>query len=80
MKNEFVFTKNRSFAFETKGMYTKISVVYCNTLKLIRLFESSFIWGGCNLTPNSPTFLFQEELMEYQYNFMELLNNLFKIA
>ena len=32
------------------------------------LFEGSFFWGGVNFTP----FIFQEELIQYQYNFMQL--------
>ena len=51
------------------------------------LFEGSFSWGkgegeggsvGPPLLP--PVFKFQEELIQYQYNFIELLNNLFKVC
>ena len=36
---------------------------------------------GVNLTPPPlPPSIFQEELTEYQYNFLQLLDNLFKIC
>ena len=31
---------------------------------------------GANLTP----FIFEEELIQYQYNFMQLLNSLYKVS
>ena len=40
------------------------------------LFKASFFYGGLNLTP-PPPFIFQEELIQYQYNLIQLLNNLF---
>ena len=45
------------------------------------LFEGSLFWVGVNLTPLpiSPSFIFQEELIKYQYDFTQLLNNLFKV-
>ena len=41
------------------------------------LFEGSFSWGRGKF--DSP-FIFQEELILYQYNFIQLLNSLFKIC
>ena len=42
------------------------------------LFEGSFFWGGgVNLPLTS--FVFHGELI-YQHNFMQLLNNLFKVC
>ena len=35
------------------------------------LFEGSFFWTH---------FIFQEELIQYQYNFIQLLNKLFKVG
>ena len=42
------------------------------------LFEGSFSWGGEGLT--LPSFTCQEELIWYQYNFIQLLNNLFRVC
>ena len=43
-------------------------------------FEGSFSWGkGGQFDPPS-LFIFQEELILFQYNFIQLLNNLFKVC
>ena len=36
------------------------------------LFEGSFFWGG----QFDPSFIFKDELKQYQYNFTHLLDNL----
>ena len=45
------------------------------------LSEGIFFWEGFNLPPNTPPppLRFQEELTQCQYNFIQLLNNLFKV-
>ena len=40
------------------------------------LFDGSFFWGGAQF---DHPFIFQEKLIEYQYNFTQLLKNLFKL-
>ena len=44
------------------------------------LFEGSFFWGGGEGQFEPPPFIFQEELVSYQYNFIQLLTNLFKVC
>ena len=45
------------------------------------LFEGSFFWGvgGRGYQFDFP-FIFQEELIQHQYNFIKLLNNLFEVG
>ena len=49
-----------------------------------RFFEGSFFWRvSISLSPPPPPphpLIFQEELIQCQYNFIPLLNNLFKIG
>ena len=42
-----------------------------------RVFEDSLFWG-VSIWP--PSFIFQEELIQCQYNFIQLLNNQFKVV
>ena len=42
------------------------------------LFEGSFFWGVSLIPP--PSFIFHEELMQYEYNLIQLLNKLFKVG
>ena len=56
--------------------------LYCYLLALIRLgfLRVVFSGGAVNLAAPPfppPPFIFQEELIQYQYNFIELLSNLF---
>ena len=37
-------------------------------------FEGSFFLGGCQFNPH-PLLTIQEELIQYQYNLIHLLNN-----
>ena len=63
-------------------MCVAISLFYLNPNKA-GLFEGNFFWGGgrggVNLTPSAPALIFQEILIKYQYNFMQLLNNLLSL-
>ena len=54
----------------------KFPVSFLNPKKA-GLFEGSFSWGEGQF---DPPFIFQEELIEYHYNFIQLLNNLFKVC
>ena len=51
-----------------------LNIRYLNPNKA-GLFEGSFFWGKVNLTP----FKSPEEQIQCQYNFIELLRNLFKV-
>ena len=42
------------------------------------VFEGSFFWGGAGGGQFNTSFIFQEELNLYQYNFIQLLNNIFR--
>ena len=51
------------------------------------LFESNFFWGVCGegggegvIWPFSPpsSFIFQEDLIQYKFNLIQLLNSLFR--
>ena len=43
-----------------------------------RLFEGRFFWVGGQFEPSFIFFIFQEKVFQYQYNSMQLLNNLFR--
>ena len=43
-----------------------------------RLFEGRFFWVAGQFEPSFIFFIFQEKVFQYQYNFMQLLNNLFR--
>ena len=47
-------------------------------LTLIRLAFFAGSFSGGSIWPHR--FIFQEELIQYQYNFLKLLNNLFKVG
>ena len=51
-----------------------------NTITVIRLgfLRVVFSWEGGGQF--EPPFIFQEEFIQYQYNFTQLLNNLFKLC
>ena len=55
-------------------MLTLIRMGIC---KAVCFFVVFFGVGGCQF--DSP-FIFQEKLIQYQYNFIQLLNNLFKVG
>ena len=44
------------------------------------LFEFFFSWMGQFNNNTSQPFIFQEELIQYQYNFIQLLNTLFQVG
>ena len=51
------------------------------TLTLIRLgFLKVVISRGRGKAQFEPTFIFQEEIIEYQYNFIQLLSNIFRVG
>ena len=83
MKHKPVFLK---IANMYSSVQQELSIIYLarsehlipNPNKAGRL-EGSFSGGGVNLTPLRP-FIFQEELIEYQYIFIQLLNNIFKVC
>ena len=63
-------------------------ILNSNNLDFSRVFFSNGVVGcgvgggveGANLTPHSSSFIFQEELIQYQYNFIKLLNKLFRVG
>ena len=50
------------------------------TLITLGFLKVVFSGGKVSLIPLPPYFIFQEELIQYHYNFMQLLNNLFKVG
>ena len=73
--------------FRKKGYYQEIGCLLTVAILAFNpnkadLFEGSFFWTGVNLTPPppSPQFIFEEELIKYQHNIIQLLKNLFKVC
>ena len=62
---------------ESEGKITRPPRLELTLIRLdfLRVVSSG---GGIKLTPSAP-FIFQEELIQYQCNFMQLLSNLFKV-
>ena len=49
------------------------------TLKMLGFLKVVFFWNGGGVQ-FEPSFIFQEELIQCQYNFIKLLNNLFNVG
>ena len=54
----------------------------CHDLMLIRLGFLRLVFSRrwVQFEPLSPSFIFKEELIQHQYNFMQFLNNLFRVG
>ena len=61
------------FEASEAGIFSNITSL---TLIRLRFLKVVFSGGEVNLNP----FIFQEELIQYQYNFTKLLNKLFKVG
>ena len=74
-----------SLFFTFLTLSNKVSLEKGLALNLTRpgFFKGSFFWGeerGSYWPPLPPIFIFQEVLIQYQSNFMQLSNNLFKVC